>query len=253
MEAGDMDKTLAVIAEAKELFIRVKTESKDLELCQLALNMEAFCALSMGKAEEVIDLLDETSNKIISTETLLASAYQMVGRPRQAKSVLQVGIYQHMGSLFDELTDYLLLCTDAAEEFEETYQRALVVAKAFDLENLHPAILLKFHINAAQGYLILGKTNKALEILEEYTGLVTADIYPLQLKGDAYFNLLDDWIDDLDLGTALPRDEKSVRQSMVDSIINNPTFLSLAEEDRFQKIKERLKNNLYGGGIWKQS
>lgn len=57
----------------------------------------------------------------------------------------------------------------------------------------------------------------------------------------------------MDLGTALPRDEKSVRQSMVDSIINNPTFLSLAEEDRFQKIKERLKNNLYGGGIWKQS
>lgn len=98
MESGEADKTFAVITEAKELFIRVKKESDVLELCQLALNMEAFCALSLGNAEEVIALLEETSNKIISTETLLAPAYQMIGKERQAKSVLQVGIYQHMGS-----------------------------------------------------------------------------------------------------------------------------------------------------------
>lgn len=67
MESGDRDKSMTAIEEAKELFIRVKSESDDAELCRLALNMEAFCALTLGKAEEVIELLEGTSNKIIST------------------------------------------------------------------------------------------------------------------------------------------------------------------------------------------
>jgi len=249
MESGDMDKTFAVIAEAKELFIRVKKESEDAELCQLALNMEAFCALTLGNAEEVIELLEGTSNKIISTETLLAPAYQMLGKQKQAKSVLQVGIYQHMVSLFGELTDYLPLCTDAPEQFEETYRRALAVAETFDLKNLHPTMLVKFHIIAAQGYTMLGNTDRALEILEKYVEIVTGDIYPLKLKGDTYFNLLDEWIDAYDLGAALPRDEKIVRQSMVDSIVNNPAFTSLTDEHRFQRIAEKLKNKMFGGII----
>lgn len=249
MESGDMDRTFAVIAEAKELFIRVKKESEDAELCQLALNMEAFCALTLGNAEEVIGLLEKTSNKIICTETLLAPAYQMIGKKREAKSVLQVGIYQHMVSLFGDLTDYLPLCADAPEQFEETYRRTLAIAETFDLKNLHPAMLLKLHIIAAQGYTTYGNTSKSLEILEEYVELVTGDIYPLKLKGDDYFNLLDEWIDEFDLGAALPRDEKIVRQSMFDSVVNNPVFTPLTDERRFQRIEEKLKNKLFGGLI----
>lgn len=96
---------------------------------------------------------------------------------------------------------------------------------------------------------MLENTNRALEILEEYVDFVTGDIYPLMLKGDAYFNLLDEWIDELDLGAALPRDEKIVRQSMVDSIANNPAFTSLIDDHRFQRIVEKLKNKLFGGVI----
>lgn len=247
MASGDADKAFAVIAEAKELFIRVKQESENAELCRLALNMEAFCALTLGKANEVIELLEGISNKIISTETLLAPAYQMLGKAREAKSVLQVGIYQHMGLLFGALTDYLPLCADESKQFEETYRRALAVADAFDLKKLQPGMLMKFYILAAQGYAAIENTSKALEILEEYTALVTGDIYPLKLKGDGYFELLDEWIEALDLGAALPRDEKLVRQSMVDSIVNNPAFHALAEERRFQMVTKNLKNKWLGG------
>jgi len=243
MESGDMDQTLAVIAEAKELFIRVKKESEDAELKQLALNMEAFCALTLGNPNEVIGLFEGTSRKIISAETLLAQAYQMIGKLREAKSALQVGIYQHMGSLIGTLTDYLMLCIDEPEQFEETYRRVLAVIKAFDLKNLHPSLLAKFYIFAAQGYAMFGNNGRVLEILEEYTELVTGDIYPLKLKGDDYFNLIDEWFDEYDLGTALPRDEKIIRQSMTDGVVNNPAFAALADERRFQRIAERLINN----------
>lgn len=249
LESGDRGRNTAAIEEAKELFVRVNRESEDTELCRLALNMEAFCALTQGNAEEVIELLEGTSNKIISTETLLAPAYQMLGNQRQAKAVLQIGIYQHMGSIFNALTNYLSLCIDAPEQFEETYRRALAVSEIFDLKNLHPALPVELYIVSAQGYALLGNKDKTLEILENYAELVTGDIYPLKLKGDSYFNLLEEWIETLDLGDALPRDEKVICQSMVDGIVKNPAFASLSDDPHFQRIVERIKNKLLGGTI----
>ena len=249
MESGDQDRCVTAIEEAKALFIRVKNESEDPELCRLALNMEAFCALSLGKAEEVIELLEGTSNKIISSETLLAPAYQMIGEQRRAKSVLQIGIYQHMVSLIDALSNYLSLCVDETKQFEETYRRALVVMEAFDLKNFHPALLVKFCIISAQGYTMAGNIDKALEILEKYAELVTGDIYPLKLKGDDYFNLLEEWIEMLDLGDSLPRNDKIICQSMVDGVVRNPAFTALSDEPQFQRIVERLKTKLPGGAV----
>lgn len=244
-ESGDKEKTLSVLSEAKELFVRVKTESDDAELVQLSLCMEACCALMMGNPNEVIELLEGTRKKIISSETILASAYQMIGKSKEAKMTLQAAIYQHMCNLFSALTDYLLLCTDTPEQFDKTLKRANDIAEAFDLKKLHPSLLMKLYIIAAQGYMMLGSKEKSLEILEKYTELVTGDIYPLQLKGDEYFNLIDQWIEELDLGNALPRDEKIIRKSMADGVINNPAFTILADEIRFRRIAEKLKNNCY--------
>ena len=249
MESGDQDRCVTAIEEAKALFIRVKNESEDPELCRLALNMEAFCALSLGKAEEVIELLEGTSNKIISSETLLAPAYQMLGEQRKAKSVLQIGIYQHMVSLIDALSNYLPLCLDETQQLEETYRRTLAVMEAFDLNNLHPSLLVKFYIIGAQSYIAVGNTDKALEILETYAELVTEDIYPLKLKGDDYFNLLEEWIETLDLGNSFPRNDKIICQSMVDGVVKNPAFIALTDEPRFHRIVERLNNKLARGAV----
>jgi tetratricopeptide (TPR) repeat protein len=243
MESGDRDKAYPVNAEAKELFVRVKKESEDAELQQIALHMEAFCALTLGAPNEVIELLEGTSRKVTSPELLLAQAYQMNGKPREAKSALQVGIYQYMLSLVGAFSNYLMLCTDEPERFDETYRRALAVAEVFDLKKLHPSILATLYISAAQGYALLGNTDRALETLEEYAELVTGDIYPLQLKGDDYFNLIDEWFDELDLGTALPRDEKIIRQSMADVVSNNPAFAAFVDERRFQRVTKKLQHN----------
>lgn len=244
---ADMEQTLAVIAEAKELFARVKKEGKDAQLVRIALNMEAFCALTLGRAEEAVELLEGIGNKIISPESVLAPAYQMLGKHEKAKSVMQTGIYQYMGSLISTLTDYLSICMDTPKQFEETCKRVLAIVDAFDIQQLHPALLVKFYIVEAQGYTTFGDIDKALEILETYKDLVTGNIYPLKLKGDAYFDLLDEWIDELDLGNALPRDEKIVRQSMLDGIVKNPAFTTLEKNPGYQKIVEQLKDLLVGG------
>jgi len=245
MGTGDKGKSLSVLSEAKELFIRVKTESDDAELVQLALNMEACCALMMEKPNEVIELLEGTSRKIISNESLLAPAYQMVGKLKEAKSTLQVAIYQYMINLFGALTDYLVLCADNIGQFDKTYKIANDISDAFGLEKLHPSLLIKLYIVAAQGYAMLGNKERAMEILEKYAELVTGDIYPLKLKGDEYFYLIDQWIEELDLGKSLPRSEKIIRRSMADGVINNPAFAIYADDSRYKRIVEKLNNNCW--------
>ena len=170
MEAGDREKTLSVLSEAKKLFVRVKTESEDAELVQMALNMEACCALMMGDPNEVIGLLEGTSHKILSSESLLASAYQMLGKSKEAKMILQVAMYQHMVILFGALTDYLMLCTDDPEHYDETFKRANDIAEAFDLKTASVAAHEVLY-RCRPGYAMLGNTEKALESLKDMQNL----------------------------------------------------------------------------------
>jgi hypothetical protein len=92
-------------------------------------------------------------------------------------------------------------------------RRAFIVEEAFDLKHLHPVVLTGLYISAAQGYTAQGNKEKALDMLQRYTQIVTGDIYPLSLHGDDFFNMLDPWLTELDLGTEMPRDEKTVKRA----------------------------------------
>lgn len=233
----------SLIEEAKVLFIRVREESDDVSLSKQALYMEALCSLAVGDPNSTLALLEGKIEPAMPPESILASAYQMTGRVEDAKAILQVGIYQNIVVLFNFFPAYLMLCADAPSKFEEMLRRALVIAEAFDMRHLHPAVTVGLYISAAQGHIIQGNHDKALEMLKKYTELVTSDIYPLRLQGDDFFDLLDSWLDNLDLGTNLPRDEKTIRQSMADAVIHNPVFSVLSEECRFQSMIKKLQNN----------
>lgn len=239
----DPDKTTLLIRETKELFIRVKNESNDVSLTKQALYMEALCCIATNDPNAALELLEGMNTQILPPELLLASAYQMTGRIKDAKTALQAGIYQNIVILFNFFPNYLLLCADEPERFDEVLKRALMTAEAFDFKHLHPAVFINIYITAAQGYIVQKRNNKALDVLEKYTEIVTGNIYPLHLQGDHFFDLLDNWLDELDLGIQLPRDEKTIKQSMTDVIVNNPAFAVLSGDSRFQTIIEKLKNN----------
>ncbi len=240
---GDAERTMAVINEAKELFCRVRKECDDKELSNQALNMEAGCCITLGRPDEAIELLEGIGEQLSSVEMLLASAYQMTGRLKDAKTKLQVGVYEHLGSLVGILTSYLMMNIDDAQQFEEIYKRELELTNTFKIKTLHPSILMNFYIAAAYGFAALENKDEAIKRLEEYTDLVTGDIYPLKLKGDDFFYLLDNWLESTILYIDAPRDESVIRRSMYEAVAKNPAFVSLFEEQRFQHIVEKLKNN----------
>jgi transcriptional regulator with XRE-family HTH domain len=238
----DPQKARDLLAEAKPLFARCREESDQVSLAKQALLMEALCNLALGDAQGVLTLLEGAIEPAMPPESLLASAYQMTGRLEEAKAVLQVGMYQNMVVMFNFLPAYLTLSIGEPEKFEETLRRALVLVDTFKLKRLHPGVLVGLYLTAAQGYIVLGNQDKALAMLQEYTDLVTGDIYPMQLHGDEFFDLLDSWLEELELGNSLPRDEKIIRQSMVESVVNNPAFGVLAENKGFQRITEKLQS-----------
>ncbi|MPN04002.1 hypothetical protein SDC9_151238 [bioreactor metagenome] len=243
----DRAKIPELIHEALALFVRVKRESGDAALARQALFLGALCHLTLGEPNETLALLEGTVELAMPPETLLASAYQMTSRLTEAKETLQTGIYQNIVVLFNYLPQYLALNMNEPAIFDETLRRALAVGDAFDLARLHPGVYVGVHLTAAQGYAMQGNAAKALDMLEGYAEIVTGDIYPLALHGDAFFNLLGGWLESIDLGPSLPRGEKTVRRSMIEAVISNPAFASLAGEPRFLLISEKLKRNLEEG------
>ena len=117
---------------------------------------------------------------------------------------------------------------------------------------LFRSTILPFHINAAVLYLTIGEMSKCLDHLEQYTKIVTfPGIFPLVLKGNKLFDKIDGMFDSLDLGTAAPRSDAAIKQSMKDVILKQPAFASLASEERFQKIVraiEALQEDFHGTG-----
>lgn len=242
--AGTPEETEGVIKEAEELFIRVRKESEDAELAAQAISMEALCLLKQGKTQEVFELLEPLEIIRLSPEPLLASAYQMTGNDKEARRILQAGSYQSLMELVNHLMSYMGLCMDQASAFEDTYKRMTAIMEAFQFKTLHPSSLLSFYITAACGFINLGDQQKALDVLEQYTDLVRSDIYPLQLHGDTYFNLLDEWLENnLVMGHELPRNQQIVRISMTEAVRDNPAFTALRDNLQFQTIIKRLESS----------
>lgn len=244
MLAGTQERTYQVIEEAKAIFSRVRTDSTDPKLGKEALQMEAYCLLALQQPAEALDLLEEDSPEIGPAEPLLASAYQMTGNTLDAKRVLQAGIYKQVVAFCNLLPSYMNLSMDDPERFEKLCTRFQAVADAFQLQHLHPGLLLSCYFIMARGWAVLGESRKALDMLGKYTDLATSSIYPLHLHGDSFFDLLDEWFRDvLILGTTLPRDDAVIRRSMTQALKEDPAFEQLKEEPRFQNMVSRLERN----------
>ncbi len=239
----DQSASEALLAQSKALFVRVREESGDVSLTKQAMFMEALACLISNDPNAALELLEGTIVPAMPPESLLASAYQMTGRMEDAKEVLQVGMYQNIVVLFNFLPAYLMLCLNDPKKFEETLKRGRTVVEAFDMKHLHPSVAIGLYLSAAQGYCMQQNYEKALDMLEEYAQIVTGNIYPLRLQGDDFFDRLNPWLEQLDLGTGLPRDETTIKKSMLD-VMKSPAFAALAQEERYLSILERLKNSL---------
>jgi tetratricopeptide (TPR) repeat protein len=235
-----------LLQDIVDLCVRIKTESEDIWLSKQANSLEALCYMVLNKPQDVLDLLDGTMKPVSGDEAILASAYHMMGNTQKAKKVLQVSIYQHLLSFIGVYPSYLLLFADKAEQFEKNLQRILSVMEIFNLDTLHPNVALQVYLAAAQGYAAQKNAERALDMLERYAAVCTSDFFPYTLHGDEYFDLIDEWFNEFDLGTKSLRDEKLIKESMIQGVTANHAFEILTGQPGYKSIVETLKIKLGG-------
>ena len=241
---GDGEKAAALIAEAKDLFIRIKKESDDGELRKAALYMEATCAIGTNP-NEVIELLGKTIMPTLPQEILLASAYRVTGRSEEAETALQVGLYQSIMSAVHTLSMYASLNLDTGQNtgqnFDEVVSRTLSIVESFNIKKLQPIAVTGFYLASATVYMQRQNTEKSLDLLEQYAELAAGDI-SWRLGGDSFFNSIDSWLDESGtISQATPHE--SIKQGLAEAVIHNPVFAALSDSPRFQRIVKMLGSN----------
>ena len=88
-------------------------------------------------------------------------------------------------------------------------------------------------------------------MLQKYTDLCTMGFFPYSLHGDSFFNELDSWFAEFDLGASAVRSEELIKESIIQSVAQNPAFQTLKDIPRYKNIVTTLKSTL-GGGVNEQ-
>ncbi|HSP46919.1 MAG TPA: transcriptional regulator, partial [Clostridiaceae bacterium] len=231
--------------EAADLCVRVKTEGNDAFLASEAVLLEATCCYLLQEPQTILDLLGETVKMNCSTsEELISQAYQLQGNIAKAKEVTQISMYKHLMSSFSAMPCYLLLNADDILKAEEILRRALLLSDIYNMEVLNPNVLIQLYLAAAQVHCMNGNAERALEMLSKYSDVCTRSFFPFKWHGDKFFDSVDEWFNDQDLDTTAPRDEKYIKESMVQEIKNNPAYTILSDLSQFKSIVEDLKKKL---------
>jgi len=236
---GDSEKTYALIAEAKELFVRVKKESDDAELIRTALYMEACCAVALTLPDEAIELLEKAVVPALPNEVLLASAYRMTERNAEAETTLQIGIYQNIVSALGLLSTYAMFETENQNKLDEIVSRTLSLVDSFNIKELQPSAIISFYVVAAQSYIMNQDTEKSLDLLEQYAELAGSDI-SFRVNGDGFFSSIQSRLNENGKENQLISHE-AVKQSLVYAVTESPALSVLSDNPRFQRVVKKLE------------
>lgn len=239
------DKHQEVMDKAIELCLRIEENADDLRLVRQAQSLEAHCQLVLKNPERVIELLGKDVEPYMGNEILIANAFNLLQQPKKAMETLQISLFQSVIGILSIAPSYLMMQVNKPERFEEIVRRVQNIIQTFDMTNLHFNTTLVFYLSAAQGYMAQKKEEKAVEMLMNYYEVTKKIEFPISLHGDGFFDLIDEWLArELDLGSNAPRDEQSIKSSLITSITENPIFTPLLGRTDIQAMVKNLQHTL---------
>lgn len=198
-------------------------------------------------------LLIKVGMLILNRSALLPDVSEMIVSIEEAKrlldnskTVLQMGMYQHVVTLYGLMISYLISSANDIKTFEEIYQRALTVAEAFDFKHLNPNLYANLFLAAALGYTTLGNKEQALDNLNRFTEVATRHQKLTAAGGDYFFDLIHDQLAGWGSGMWFMGSTQHQRKKMYEMIANHPELSAFLEDPRFKKVLENLICNVWG-------
>ncbi|NLM68241.1 MAG: helix-turn-helix transcriptional regulator [Enterococcus sp.] len=232
------EKQQSYLKEAQGLFRHVKESATTVELIQKARDYEAYTALLLEKPDHVLALLGEYAPAYFPTESLIAAAFQMKKEEQRGIVTLQSALAQYVFVMMSGLTNYLQLLTNDEEKLTETYQRGRQLAQIFQLAQLNPVNLMNFQLSALFGFAQIQKEAVVLEILTDFGNVMAQTQFPVQLHGDAYFDQIQPWLEQLDLGTLMPRNTQNLQKELLELVLTHPLLAPYQTSIPYQKIQQ---------------
>mgnify|MGYP000100927112 CR=1 FL=1 len=227
-----------------ELCLRIKQENDDTSMATQANQIHGICLLMLNRPAETVDLLEADDCYLTSSHSgLLANAYLALGRKDKAEEVLQGDIYSHLMTIINEVPMLLSINMENPRKAEEIVQRMFSLTDLFNIEKLNFNAVLILCLAAGETYAAFGEQDKAMEYLTRYTDICCNLELPMRIRGDHFFDHIDNTLDKLALGSDAPREERLIRESMICALVENPAFAQLAELPEFQYLLKRLERN----------
>ncbi|MCD5200462.1 helix-turn-helix domain-containing protein [Enterococcus casseliflavus] len=233
-------KKTTYLKEAEILYQRIIAHG-DNALAQQAQQIEAYCLLMRNKPDEVLAILGTKTLSFLPSEPLIAAAFQQKNQLQQAEIVTQSAIYQYLILFMSLLTNYLAMLTQDEEQLEKTFARGLALSESFQLAQLHPLSLLNFLAAGMVSFAALGKESLLLQALTLYVKTLADTPEEIVLKGDDYFNSIDEWISELELGSQIPRNSDNVKKQFLEIAQFTPLFEPYLKQPLFKELFQQLQ------------
>ncbi len=238
---GDPARMPEIIAFAEGIFRRVMLATTNAKLKHEATYSLAYCFLVSGKADEIIELMKDAVDTMLPPEIMLAHAQQIKGNTREAKATLQGYVFQCLVGLLNACPTLGLLNLDAPDKALKWFQWIAKTMKIFEFSRINTFGEGQMHLSYAKACIQLGKTGEALEQLEYFADVAANPAnYPVVFKTSDMFDCIEGLYEKLDLGKGAHRSDKTIKESCLAAVAQDPAFSELAGNDRYQKIVDKI-------------
>lgn len=244
MLAGSHDNVKQTLEDAINLCQRIRSESDDPSLLQEAVYIEAAINQMLNRPERMLELLGDEIKPEMSGSQLIISAFQMLGNQPKARQLAQIYVYNLLGGLLSVMPSYMQLYMEDLPRLEEIIRRICGTIELFHADKIQANACVLFYYNAAVLLMNHNQSDLALDMLEHYTSVCADELASVSLHGDDFFDLLDTWFEDLELGNRAPRSQTAINKDILSVLCQTEAFQALKGEERYQHMVQLLKRTL---------
>ncbi|MGL5295994.1 MAG: helix-turn-helix domain-containing protein [Culicoidibacterales bacterium] len=205
--------------------------------------VQAMIRLQIGKAQAVIEVLEPLLNPYHfknNSDGLLTQAYQAIGHYDQAYTFSEMMMYSHLMMLITNAMSYIKLPNSTRLKQLQTIERIDVLIQTYNIHRLHPNTVAMYNYQIALNALDYKEYDQALQRIDKYVQAVVQLLDDnVQIHGDDYFETIDQWFEEAQLGTQAVRDKRLVFLSSVQAL-EVAQFVPLAKHQQFQLLKQKL-------------
>lgn len=229
--------------EILQWLTRVEENSPDKALALQARHVRATVYIMQERPSLAIDLLEDTATPSTSPEHLLSLAYAAKGDTARATSILQASMFQNIAEILSAYPNMLAYTADDPDKTRRWLKSAQTFNEAFDIETLHPALMISVYLQGALFHAREGDYDSALDYLEDYVRvLCTPGVLPFRLRGNALFDSLSAFIDSLALQDSAPRNDETILEGLKTTVATHPAFEPLRDTPRYRALAQCLEH-----------